>query len=770
MIFKVRRLTFCSSLVLWFTTAQAQQTTAKDFLWYDPARIVTAEPCGECHASEYDVWKKTKHATGFETMHRKKSAEEIATAMGFRLIKRESLCLKCHYLSIEEDARLRAASGVSCESCHGAAKNWIDIHNNYGKGSNYQTETSEHKTRRILQSKANGMFRPSELYDVVANCFQCHTVPHESLVNVGGHTTGSDDFEFVEGSGQIQHNFLQAQFDARNTQNRDRSPERKRIMYVVGRTVDLEYSLRGAAMAQENGEYLRGMQQRIQRAIDNVEAISKRAPIPEVEAMLRTVESVEISSAGKTSLLDLAERTGGATRRFIAGNDGSRLSAIDELIQGRGAVMATFTKNEPDAIAPDIVPFELDRDFVDQSGRFGYVTAMCLNVRTSGSSNANVVGFVFKGERLAVQETRDNWSLVTNASGDVSGWVSLDHISSAPVTPDFIMPEDYGDPKTPTVVDGISASYVGVAVCQRCHNKPSASFPQGQFGVWRNHFHSAAFESLGKSYALAFAQKRRVGNPQKDWRCVKCHVTAFGVPASRLAPTYREEDGVGCEACHGPAGNYLEPHTDPNFDKEKLTAMGFRVFKDLDERDKLCRSCHNELSPTYKPFDVASFSAVIRHWEMENNDTIAKFSKAIAQGKDIVETPTAFDKFTARVASPTTEIAAGSPEPVTTPLRPRLAGIPDDWRLNTRGTRGRVFFPHFKHLDKFLAAGTKQEVCQVCHHTTAAGARPTNCSSGCHLFTITEVSRREDAFHGTCRTCHRQEKRGPQQCSECHVQ
>jgi hypothetical protein len=837
MIVKTRQLTISalSSLivVLWAATVQGQQSTANEFSWYDPAKVVSAEACAECHVHEYEKWKQTRHATSFRTTHRKKEAEAIARAMGFKLMKRESLCLKCHYLGASKGGRLKAASGVSCESCHGPAKDWINVHNNYGKGYDFQTESKEHRARRIAQSKANGMFRPSELYYVVANCFQCHTVPHEGLVNTGGHTTGSSDFEFVQRSRQIQHNFLQAQFDASRTDNLDRSPERTRVMYVVGRMVDLEYSLRGVALAREDGAYRRGMRQRVRRAIINGKAIHKRAPITELKEILRLVEKVDLSTARTASLLNAADKISAATRRFITGNDGSRLAAIDELIEGGGVAMPaptnttgdhTSVTNKPvmtfkatgagcschrvqnhwmsqDVHGSSLEPFTnrsrrnveiagrygidqsrltngssrcmdchatvfkgeesedafqgigceschgpaeryqnihqgrgyaagknfgmvqlLDlneraracvrchhiteekllaaghksgatfdfatannhikhwegratgasdlalayqqakagpgpgnlpsnrgdrhpannrgREFsarspnddgtpgmstfaqpsgvlTNPSGPIGYVSAMCLNVRTSGSAMASVVGFVFKGDRLSVHETRNDWSRVTSASGDISGWVSRAYVSNSPVEPGFVMPDDYGDPKTPTVIEGISAKYVGAAACKRCHSKPTSKFPQGPYGVWRDHFHSTALVSLGRPYALAFAKKRRVGNPTRDWRCFKCHVTAYGVPASRLAPTYRDEDGVGCEACHGPGGDYLEPHTDPNFDRKKLAAMGFRLLRDIDERDRLCRRCHNELSPTYKPFNVESFSTIIRHWENE---------------------------------------------------------------------------------------------------------------------------------------------------------
>ena len=42
------------------------------------------------------------------------------------------------------------------------------------------------------------------------------------------------------------------------------------------------------------------------------------------------------------------------------------------------------------------------------------------------------------------------------------------------------------------------------------------------------------------------------GDPQKADACLKCHVTAHGVAAAQKDPTFTIDDGVGCEACHGP--------------------------------------------------------------------------------------------------------------------------------------------------------------------------------------------------------------------------
>ena len=49
-------------------------------------KVVLPGRCGECHAAEYEVWKRTDHATGFDTLHRSARSREIASNLGLRLI------------------------------------------------------------------------------------------------------------------------------------------------------------------------------------------------------------------------------------------------------------------------------------------------------------------------------------------------------------------------------------------------------------------------------------------------------------------------------------------------------------------------------------------------------------------------------------------------------------------------------------------------------------------------------------------------------------
>ena len=305
-----------------------QESGKTGFLWHDPAKIVKGEECGVCHTREYKLWDTTAHARGKNVDRGYENAESIKERMGVVSLRHESLCLRCHSTGVKNDeGEFIAISGISCESCHGAARDWINVHNKKGL-------PPAEKAERNKKAKEAGMLRPSEIYDVVANCYQCHTVPHEELVNKGGHPAGSTNFDFLARLGQIRHNFLEAQFDATKIENRESTPERIRKLYVISAALELEFNIRGAAVATENGGYFKAMQRRVRGAVGKLNAIVSRTSIPEVREMLGVIGKVDIAPNKKDELLAAANKIRTSAKKIAASYDGTQFGALDGVISG----------------------------------------------------------------------------------------------------------------------------------------------------------------------------------------------------------------------------------------------------------------------------------------------------------------------------------------------------------------------------------------------------------------------------------------------------
>lgn len=145
--------------------------------------------------------------------------------------------------------------------------------------------------------------------------------------------------------------------------------------------------------------------------------------------------------------------------------------------------------------------------------------------------------------------------------------------------------------------------YIGAAKCKMCHNTPA----QGeQFKKWTESKHSKAFEVLASPEALEVGKKAGVEKPQESEKCLVCHVTGFAAPAEAKDATFAYSEGVGCEACHGAGSDYKAMSVMKN--KEASIAAGMVV-----PDEKLCKTCHNENSPTYKPFVFADAFKLIAH-------------------------------------------------------------------------------------------------------------------------------------------------------------
>jgi hypothetical protein len=146
-------------------------------------------------------------------------------------------------------------------------------------------------------------------------------------------------------------------------------------------------------------------------------------------------------------------------------------------------------------------------------------------------------------------------------------------------------------------------AYIGAEKCKMCHNSAAKG---AQFTMWSESKHAQAYAVLGSEEAKKIAAAKGIADPQHAAECLQCHVTGHGAPAAMLKDKYKIEEGVSCESCHGPGGDYWTMAVMK--DRAKAVEAGMVV-----PTEATCKTCHNEESPTFKGFDFAAMAAKIAH-------------------------------------------------------------------------------------------------------------------------------------------------------------
>jgi YVTN family beta-propeller protein len=134
-----------------------------------------------------------------------------------------------------------------------------------------------------------------------------------------------------------------------------------------------------------------------------------------------------------------------------------------------------------------------------------------------------------------------------------------------------------GAPKQPV--------YVGSRACGACHAGKGMG---NQYGLWLHSKHSAAYAALARPESKQIVEisgLRQV--PQEAAICLGCHATAYNAEAWEKDDAFRTEEGVQCEACHGPGSEYMSEAVMRN--PQEAMKAGLRM---PDER--FCMGCHIE--------------------------------------------------------------------------------------------------------------------------------------------------------------------------------
>jgi YVTN family beta-propeller protein len=169
-----------------------------------------------------------------------------------------------------------------------------------------------------------------------------------------------------------------------------------------------------------------------------------------------------------------------------------------------------------------------------------------------------------------------------------SAWLTIAHPTPKPesTASDPAAPESSASP----------FRYTGVMACATCHAGPMVNF---QFSVWRRSKHAQAYAVLATARGAELAREAGVaGDPQKDDRCLKCHVTGSGFAASAFMADFDSRDGVQCEACHGPGSGYS-----PEAIMRDLPAARANGLEEVTA--KVCLPCHEQAHGKIFDFEVA---------------------------------------------------------------------------------------------------------------------------------------------------------------------
>jgi hypothetical protein len=303
----------------------------------DAAKTVGPNTCGECHKEETAAWQESHHFKTFRDMPRNPKGKEIGEKMGIKRVNSAGLCLTCHYTV---DSKEKPVAGISCESCHSPAKDWVKGHGEFS-GKSEKTESKAEEEARWKLAESKGMIRPDNLYELAKNCYACHVVPQEDLVNKGGHKAGSD-FELVSWSqGEVRH----TTWYTKGKENTPANANRKRMLYLVGLGVELETGIRSIAKATARQPYAFDMAKRVDRARKLLAAAAKAVPgVPEIGKLVEFAYSAGLKLDNEPYLTAAAEGVSKTLVAITAKYDGSTMAGLDSVIPGPDKYKGTARK------------------------------------------------------------------------------------------------------------------------------------------------------------------------------------------------------------------------------------------------------------------------------------------------------------------------------------------------------------------------------------------------------------------------------------------
>ncbi len=145
--------------------------------------------------------------------------------------------------------------------------------------------------------------------------------------------------------------------------------------------------------------------------------------------------------------------------------------------------------------------------------------------------------------------------------------------------------------------------YLGADTCSLCHEQTHSHFHSdlsqlNEYTIWHDKDpHAQSFAAL--DVPLAHEMERVLGWPRGAAMdpargCVACH--AIDTRTTPAGPMFKVDQGVSCEACHGPASDWIDRHWKPEWrdipTADKAQHFGMTDVRSPLNQAQMCLSCH----------------------------------------------------------------------------------------------------------------------------------------------------------------------------------
>jgi hypothetical protein len=177
-------------------------------------------------------------------------------------------------------------------------------------------------------------------------------IDDEQLVNRGGHPALSEGFEILSWfSGDVKHAFLAGgdggKLKSHSKENQSISQGRKRMLFLVGKLLQLGHTLRALAKAEDppvdaGGELLRvagdqlgfGVQHAsaARDRMSEIEEIQSLVPIPEYAAALAAASTLRFQTGEQAEMRSIGAEILRLAKRLDERADGSTFESLDPLL------------------------------------------------------------------------------------------------------------------------------------------------------------------------------------------------------------------------------------------------------------------------------------------------------------------------------------------------------------------------------------------------------------------------------------------------------